>query len=234
MHARGRVLGLVLALVLVAFGAGGWWLVSIRLASSAAPVLTASGTLELDETLLSAKVSAAIATLPVPVGSDVSAGRVVATLDDTAIQLQIKQALDPVTLRTAQIQDLDYTLHAPVDGTVSRVPAHVGEIANPGEVLLTLATLDPLKLTLYVREVDLSLVSVGQPLVITADPFPRRTFPGTVTSINSQAEFTPRNIQTQDDRLNLVYGVQAQVPNPDRLLKGGMPVSAEFVSASSP
>jgi HlyD family secretion protein len=71
-------------------------------------------------------------------------------------------------------------------------------------------------------------VQVGQPVSVTADPFPGRTFPGTVSSLNSRAEFTPRNVQTQRDRLNLVFGVNLRVANPDRLLKPGMPVDVVF------
>jgi len=87
-----------------------------------------------------------------------------------------------------------------------------------------------LKLTLYVREADLARISVGQRLTVTADPFPTMAFRGQVTSINAQAEFTPRNVQTQADRLNLVFGVQAVVTNAGGALKAGMPVDASFAA----
>ena len=85
------------------------------------------------------------------------------------------------------------------------------------------ADLSTLKLTAWVLERDLGKVSVGQVVQVTADPFPGKTFGGLVTSINTQAEFTPRNVQTQTDRLNLVFGVNMHVDNVDGLLKAGMP-----------
>ena len=99
-------------------------------------------------------------------------------------------------------------------------------------VLLAVSDLSSLKLTLYVRLADLGGVSVGQRLTVTADPYPGRTFEGTVTSINQEAEFTPRNVQTQSDRLNLVFGVQATVENADGALRPGMPVDARFEAST--
>jgi membrane fusion protein YbhG len=64
---------------------------------------------------------------------------------------------------------------------------------------------------------------------VTADPFPGVIFPGTVTSVNTKAEYTPRNIQTQQDRLNLVFGVNVRVTSSGGLLKPGMPVDGAFV-----
>lgn len=194
--------------------------------------LAASGTLEADETLISAQISARITALPLMEGSKVSAGDVVAKLDDRLLQLQMQEA-DVGTRRQLELQQDNYVLRAPIGGTISRVPSKIGETAMPGQVLVAIAPTDRLKLTLYVREADLSRVSVGQELTVSADPFLGRSFSGQVTSINSQAEFTPRNVQTQTDRLNLVFGVQALVSNPDGALKPGMPVDASFGSITA-
>ena len=193
--------------------------------------LIASGTLEADETVIAPRVSGAITALPVAAGAAVSKGDVIARLDDRAVQLQIRQAPDAASRETANLQADDYTLRAPLSGVVTRVPAHPGELALPGQVLLAVSDLSILRLTLYVRLADLGSVSVGQRLAITADPYPGRTFEGTVTSINQQAEFTPRNVQTQSDRMNLVFGVQATVANPEGTLKPGMPIEARFEPA---
>lgn len=193
--------------------------------------LNASGTLEADETLISSQISARITALPLMEGSKVSAGDVVAKLDDRLLQLQLQEA-DVGTRRQLELQQDNYLLRAPIGGTVTRVPSKIGETAMPGQVLVALAPSDRLKLTLYVRESDLAGVSVGQELTVTADPFPGRTFGGRVTSINSRAEFTPRNVQTPTDRLNLVFGVQGVVSNPDGALKAGMPVDARFGSVA--
>lgn len=223
----GRRLVFVAAGCLVIAGVAGWlWYQSAR-ASTAQATLVASGTLEADEVLIASQVTGPIATLPLAEGSWVSERTVVATIDDRLIQRQIAQA-DVATRRLLELQQENYVLRAPIGGIVTRVPVRVGELAMPGEVLLTVANLDQLKLTLYVREADLASISVGQHLTVTADPFPNRAFGGRITSINQQAEFTPRNIQTGDDRLNLVFGVQAVVANPDGALKPGMPVQARF------
>jgi HlyD family secretion protein len=111
---------------------------------------------------------------------------------------------------------------------VTRVPAHVGEVASAGQTVAAVADLNALDLTAYVLERDLGQVRVGQEVAVTADPFPGRAFYGVVTSTNQRAEFTPRNIQTQRDRLNLVFGVKIRVDNPNGELKPGMPADATF------
>ncbi len=220
-----RVTAGALAIASVLLGACG----GVRLPWGAAPArLTASGTLEADELLISARVGGAIVALPAPAGSSVVAGAPVAKIDDRNVQLQIRQAPDIANRLSLELQAQDYVLIAPASGVVTRVPAHVGEMAFPGQVLLAIADLSSLDLTLYLDEVDLARVRVGQRVLLTADPYPSRLFEGTVTSINQQAEFTPRNVQTRTDRLNLVFGVQARVPNPDGALKPGMPVDATF------
>ncbi len=228
---RFQSLALVLLVAIVA--SLGWWYVRERVPDAAA-ALTASGTLEADETLIAPRVTGTITSLPVEAGQPVAAGATLATIDDRLVQLQLRQAADPSTLFQLQLQAQDYTLRSPVAGIVTRLPAHLGELAVPGQVLLAVSDLSTLKLTLYVRQAELARVAVGQAIEVTADPYPDRRFRGTVTSINQHAEFTPRNVQTQSDRLNLVFGVQATVSNPDRALKPGMPVDARFEGTPSP
>jgi len=214
--------------IVVALLAVAAWLVRIdRWSSPAMGPLTASGTTEADEVFVAAEVAGRIVSLPFEEGARVRAGDVIATLDDSLLRLQITQA-DPATQRQLQILLDKYTLRAPNDGVVTRVPVRVGETALPGQPLLALADLRRPKVTLYVLERDLGGVRVGQPVIVTSDPFPDRSFHGVVTSINPRAEFTPRNVQTQRDRLNLVVGVKVRVDNPDYALKPGMPVDATF------
>jgi multidrug resistance efflux pump len=213
----------VLAIVTIALGAA-------YLALFSAPAtgpLAASGTVEADEVLIGPELSARLVAIPAQEGHSVQAGEVLARLDDSLLELQLEQA-DPVSYRQLLIQVDRYTLRAPLTGLITRVPARVGEVVGPGSTVAAVADLHHLTLTLYVTERDLAHVSVGQHVAITADPFPDRLFGGRVTSINSSAEFTPRNVQTQHDRLNLVFGVKVQVDNPDLALKPGMPVDATF------
>ena len=196
--------------------------------------LVASGTLEAEETVIAPRVNGEILELPFAAGATVTKGDVLVRLDDRAVQLQLRQAPDSASRETALLQSQDYTLRSPLSGVVTRVPAHAGELALPGQVLIAVSDLSTLRLTLYVRLADLGRVATGQRLAITADPYPGRTFEGVVTSINQQAEFTPRNVQTPSDRLNLVFGVQATVTNGEGLLRPGMPIDATFGTGAAP
>ena len=222
------VIGLVLVL---AIAAAVWWLSGNDWQLpwvQPVTVLTASGTLEADEILVGFEVTGRLVKL-VQEGDTVAADEVVAQLDDSLIQLQIMQA----TLAARQqleIQAARYQLHSPIAGVVTRVPMHVGEVVSPGQTVFAVADLSNLDLTAYVLERDLGGVRVGQSVEVTADPIPGRTFRGVVTSTNPRAEFTPRNVQTQADRLNLVFGVKVRVENPDMALKPGMPADVTFPS----
>ncbi len=188
--------------------------------------MVASGSLEADEVFIGAEVLGRIVSLAAE-GESVLAGDVVAQLDDSLIQVQIRQA--PLALRQQlEIQAERFSLRSPISGIVTRSAMHVGETVTPGQTVMAVANLKSMKLTVYVLEKDLGQVQVGQTVAISADPFPNQYFRGIVISTNPQAEFTPRNVQTQADRLNLVFGVKIQVDNPDGLLKPGMPADAVF------
>lgn len=208
-------------------GVVGWGAITAPWARHADGGLTASGTLEADEVLISPEVAGRIIEI-VQEGEAVSAGQVVARLDDALIQLQFRQA-DVATRQQLDIQLGRYQLQAPISGVMTRVPLRVGEVVSPGQTVAAIANLRRLTLTAYVLERDLGRVQVRQEVVVTADPFGSRGFPGTVASINQRAEFTPRNVQTQRDRLNLVFGVKIRVDNPDGSLKPGMPADALFI-----
>jgi multidrug resistance efflux pump len=224
---RAALLGFAVALVVASSGCG-----SIALPWQAgSEELTASGTLEADEVVIAPRVFAVVTELPAVAGAWINGGDVAVKLDDRPVQLQIYQSLDLASKRLLELQAQDYTLRSPVSGIVTRVATHVGEMALPGQPLLAVSDLSTLKLTIYVREADLGRVAVGQQIRVIADPYPAQSFRGVVTSINERAEFTPRNVQTRSDRLNLVFGVQATIENADGALKPGMPVDATFEAA---
>jgi multidrug resistance efflux pump len=103
---------------------------------------------------------------------------------------------------------------------------HVGELAAPGIALITLADLDQVTLTVYVPENRLGYIQIGQAVEVAVDSFPDRVFVGRVTRIANEAEFTPRNVQTEEERVNMVFAVEVSIPNPDHALKPGMPADA--------
>lgn len=129
-------------------------------------------------------------------------------------------------LRTLEVQLEKMTLRAPRDGLVIERAAHRGEIAAPGANLLTIADLEKLTLTLYIPEDEIGLVKPGQEVEVRVDSYPERIFPGRVKYIAQEAEFTPKNVQTQKERVNMVFAVKVEIPNPDYALKPGMPADA--------
>ncbi|MBC7235038.1 MAG: efflux RND transporter periplasmic adaptor subunit [Chloroflexi bacterium] len=144
-----------------------------------------------------------------------------------ALRARRDQAQEAV--RTLQAQKERLTLIAPLAGTVLDLLAYPGEVVAPGAPLLKLANLSELTLTLYVPQGDIGRVNIGQPVEIRVDSFPGRIFMGRVTHITEEAQFTPRNVTTQEERATLVFAVTVLVPNEEGVLKPGMPADATFI-----
>ena len=125
-----------------------------------------------------------------------------------------------------QVQLDKRTLRSPIDGVVTSRSAHAGEAAIAGATLLTIADLDEVRLTVYIPESELGRVYLGQEVQVEVDSFPGRSFLGMVSYISTEAEFTPKNVQTEKDQVNMVFAVRIRLPNPDHLLKPGMPAEA--------
>jgi len=146
-------------------------------------------------------------------------------------EAQVRQAEAAVRLVDAQIAQL--TLIGPMEGIVTSRSAQTGETATAGRPLLTIANLDQVTLVIYIPETRVGHVRLGQEVEVQVDSFPGRVFVGQVTNIAGEAEFTPRNVQTQEERVNLVFAVKVRIPNPDYALKPGMPADAILQSANS-
>jgi HlyD family secretion protein len=136
-------------------------------------------------------------------------------------------------LQALEVQMENLRLAAPISGLVLERPVQAGELALPGGPLFALADLDKLSLTVYVPEDRIGRVRLGGEVAVSVDAFPGRTFDGRVTYISSEAEFTPRNVQTREDRVNMVFAVKVELPNPGHLLKPGMPADALLPEASA-
>lgn len=95
--------------------------------------------------------------------------------------------------------------------------------------MFVVADLSGVELEVYVAEPDLSAIALGQQVTVQIDGDPPAAFPGKITFIASEAEFTPKNIQTRDERVKLVFGVKVFVENPLGILKPGMPADAVLV-----
>ncbi len=138
---------------------------------------------------------------------------------------QVQAALDKLLTEQAKL-----TVAAPVGGLVLELSIHEGELAAPATTIVTLGDLDEVTLTVYVPEDQLGKVNVGQDVEVQVDSFPDQTFHGTLVAIASEAEFTPRNVQTEEERVNMVFAVDVSIPNPDHKLKPGVPADATIIT----
>ena len=150
------------------------------------------------------------------------------TPEDVAVaQAQLLEA--EAALDAIQVQLDKLTLTAPRDGLISQKLVNPGELAAPGAVLLELSDIDTVDLTVFIPETRIGQVKIGQKALVYVDAYKDEVFKGTVSFIAHEAEFTPRNVQTQEERVNLVFAVKITLDNADHRLKPGMPADAEIV-----
>ncbi len=140
---------------------------------------------------------------------------------------QVAQARAALDLAQSRLREA--TIVSPINGVVLRKNLEVGEMANPGVSILTLVDPTDLWLRAYVPETDIGRIKVGMAARITIDAYKDRTFSGKITEIASEAEFTPKNVQTKKERINLVFRIKIAVDNPEGLLKPGMPADADIL-----
>ncbi|MCC7156328.1 MAG: efflux RND transporter periplasmic adaptor subunit [Bryobacterales bacterium] len=155
-------------------------------------------------------------------------------------KLDLKRRREEVPAREADIvrseaqlavydtQLRDRTLIAPTDGVILTKSAELGEVLAAGAAVVTLGDIDKPWVRAYVAESELGRVKLGMPVEVRTDSFKNKTYKGRVTFIASEAEFTPKTIQTQEERVKLVYRIKIEVENPHRELKLNMPVDAEI------
>jgi HlyD family secretion protein len=143
-----------------------------------------------------------------------------------AAQGQLAQARNALDMAKTRLKEM--TILSPVDGVVLRKNLEVGELANPGVPILTLMKPSDIWVRAYVPEEEVARIKVGSPARVAVDGYPARRFPGRITEISSEAEFTPRNVQTRKERVNLVFRIKIAVDNPEGILKPGMPADAEI------
>ena len=162
-----------------------------------------------------------------------AAREVVSGLRAGARPQEIEAARARVAVIDAQIAVLEKALSdalviSPVGGIVTQKLVDVGEIVAPRLPLVMVANLDAAWANLFVPEPMIPRVTIGQRATVFHDAG-GEGLPGTVTYVSPQAEFTPRNVQTQDERSRLVYRIKVSVDNSAGILKQGMPVDAELM-----
>lgn len=255
-HRRPPVVVVVIVLLAVAGGLGYWWWSSQQVVANES--LSASGAVEQTEYQIAPAMAGRIETITVGEGGIVRAGAVVATLDRRALELQLAQAIagvDAATAGVTQARDdgtkaevkaakarlaqaragvalarvqLSYTVvTAPRTGVVSAVAANAGQNASPGKTLATIADTSDLFVRVFVPETHIGEVKTGGLAEIRTDSSDV-TYPGVVEFIASQAEFTPNNVETKEQRVKLVYEVRLRLTDRSGVLKAGMPVDVTF------
>jgi HlyD family secretion protein len=140
---------------------------------------------------------------------------------------EIARASASLAMIDSQLADTIVT--SPVDGVVLVKAADVGEVLAPGTTVVTVGDIDHPWLRGYVNETDLGKIKLGAKAKVTTDSYKGRVYQGRVTFISSEAEFTPKQIQTEQERVKLVYRIKIEMENPRRELKENMPADAEIV-----
>lgn len=145
----------------------------------------------------------------------------------TAAQYRVKQS--EAGLRALEERLKDAVIYAPVSGVILRKNVEKGETVAPGIPVCTIGDIDNPWIKVYVKEDKLGIVKLGQKAKVSVDSYPNKSYDGTVTYISSEAEFTPKNVQTQEERVKLVFGVKVSVKNINDELKPGMPADVKIL-----
>src|SRR5262249_42889585 len=125
-------------------------------------------------------------------------------------------------LREVEAQLREASLRAPERAVVEVLSVRKGDVVTPNQTIVRVLRADDLWVKVYVPETDLGRVRLGQKVEVSVDGYPAKRFAGTVEHIAGESEYTPRNVQSADERRHQVFGVKVRVANPDGLFKSGM------------
>ena len=144
-----------------------------------------------------------------------------------ARKAEIERSRAQVGISESQLDDT--SVYTPIDGVVLVKSAEVGEVLAAGTTVVSIGDLEHPWMRAYVIESDLGRVKLGQKVKLTTDSYPGKVYWGTISFISSEAEFTPKQIQTKEERVKLVYRIKIDVDNSSHELKNNMPVDAEIL-----
>jgi HlyD family secretion protein len=131
---------------------------------------------------------------------------------------QAKEALELARTRLSYA-----TIASPLSGIVLSKNVEPGDYVSAGTPVVTIGDLSDVWMRAYIEETDLGRVKTGQPVDVTTDSYPGKTYAGRISFIAPQAEFTPKSVQTRKERVKLVYRIKVAIANPSMELKPGMP-----------
>lgn len=255
-----KIISAIVVASIILFGVVGWWFFLPKQGRE----VSASGTIEATEVVVSSKVSGNVLKLLVTEGDKVAKGNILAQIDNSELNALYRQAKANVTLAknnlsrakelsvsgfasqqaldeakanydaAAASEDLavirlkDATITSPVSGYVTVKSVEEGELVMTGSPIVTISDLSNVYMMVYVSENQVGKVKLGGKAYIFSDSYPNERFSGTVTYISQQAEFTPKTIQTKEERVTQVFGVKVEIPNPALKLKPGLPADADI------
>ncbi len=252
MHERRRFIPVVI-LVVAALGFGGWYWWSHRTQTADGQVVV-SGTVDADQVQVTSLIGGRVVEATLAEGDVVAAGAPLYRIDDAALKLQVDQAAAAVRAAAAALKqakdddksDADIAaakaaleqaraaekiariqlayarISSPASGTVTSIAIMQGELASPGRTMATITKTGSLFVRAFVPETQIGAVEIGQSASLVTDAGVKRA--ARVTFIASEAQFTPSNVETKEQRAKLVYEVRLE---PDRTegLTPGMPVT---------
>jgi HlyD family secretion protein len=181
-----------------------------------------------------------------PRAEDIAAGRAQVAKAQAAVKtaeanrLELERKEQELVARKAEVERSraqegisesqlnDTEVYAPMDGVVLVKSAEVGEVLGAGTNVMTIGDLEHPWLRAYIIESDLGRIKLGQTVHLSTDSFPNKSYTGHISFISSEAEFTPKQIQTKEERVKLVYRIKIEVDNSAHELKSNMPVDAEI------
>lgn len=145
---------------------------------------------------------------------------------------RVKAAEEALSQTAQQVRYTD--VFAPMDGVILSKSAEPGEYLTPGAPVVTIGDIKHPWVRAYIGEKDVGRIKLGDPATVTTDAFPKKKFNGSVSYISSQAEFTPKSVQTFEERVKLMFRIKIEVENPNEELKPGMPADAVISMSSQP
>lgn len=146
--------------------------------------------------------------------------------DIQAAEYRVQQV--KALLNTSEERLKDTALYAPIAGVIIRKNVELGETLGAGAPAMTVGDLQNPWVKVYVKEDRLGQIKLGQKADVRVDSFKNKTYEGIITFISSEAEFTPKNVQTEEERVKLVFGVKVKVKNENGELKPGMPADVKI------
>lgn len=242
-----RRLPILILLLLAAGGVAAW---RVWVWKNGSHGFLYAGTIEADEVDLSSGVPSTIQSIDVKEGDRVKKGQALVRLDCNDVRVAAEQAntdfarsaalfkagsLSKAAFDRAKTQRDDAqvrtgwcTIASPLDGTVLNVFHLAGEWARPGVNILSVADVSRVYAYVYVPQPMLARLSLRQPVVGRLPEMPERRFAGSIEYIRPEAEFTPKNVQTEDERERLVYGVKVRFEGSEGTLKPGMTIETDL------